>query len=48
MGTRGWEGPRGPPDWKGVCFPHSLLLEHLLRSWEQMPKKVRSWEDMAG
>lgn len=36
------------PDWKGLCFPHSLLLEHLLRSWEQIPKKVRSWEDMAG
>lgn len=21
---------------------HSLLLEHLLKSWEQIPKKVRS------
>ena len=43
----GREGPGGPPDGKGLCFPHSLLLEHLLRSWERIPKKV-SWEDMAG
>lgn len=42
------EGPDGPPDGKGLCFPHSLLLEHLLRSWERIPKKVRSWGDMAG
>lgn len=41
----GWEGPSGPPDWKGLCLPHSLLLEHLLRSWERIPKKVRSWKD---
>lgn len=26
---------------RGVLF-HSLLLEHLLTSWEQIPKKVRS------
>lgn len=44
----GWEGPSGPPDWKGLCFLCSLLLKHLLRSWERIPKKVRSWENMAG
>lgn len=42
------EGSGRPPDGKGLCFPHSLLLEHLLRSWERIPKKVRSWGDMAG
>ncbi|KAK1333218.1 hypothetical protein QTO34_006758 [Cnephaeus nilssonii] len=26
---------------QGVCFPHSLLLEHLLRSWERIPKKAQ-------
>lgn len=41
-------GAEWAPDWKGLCFPCSLLLEHLLRSWERIPKKVRSWEDMAG
>lgn len=24
-----------------MCFPHSLLLEHLLRSWERIPKKTQ-------
>lgn len=36
------------PNWKGLCFPYSLLLKHLLRSWERIPKKVRSWENRAG
>lgn len=32
---------------RGVLF-HSLLLEHLLKSWERIPKKVRCWEDVGG
>lgn len=39
----GWDRPSGPPDGKGLCFPHSLLLEHLLKSWERIPKKVSCW-----
>lgn len=27
-----------------MCFPHSLLLEHLLRSWERLPKKT--WKSL--
>lgn len=46
----GWEDGQGRTShlMEGLCFPHSLLLEHLLSSWEQIPKKVRSWEDVAG
>uniref|UniRef100_A0A8D2BVY3 Transmembrane protein 214 n=1 Tax=Sus scrofa TaxID=9823 RepID=A0A8D2BVY3_PIG len=37
----GWDRPSGPPDGKGLCFPRSLLLEHLLKSWERIPKKTQ-------